>query len=863
MRTLFFYLLALLPAPALYAQLTEDFTDGELTTNPTWLGTLASWNVNAAGQLQSAHTTTNSNFYLSTVNNLATTAQWEFTVRLQFNTSSANYTDVFLTASAADLTAASTTGYFVRIGNTADEVSLYRKDNGSITKLIDGVDGVTNTSDNTLRIKVLRTAAGFVLYHDASGTGNTYTEEGAVADDTYTTSTHFGMVVRQSTSSFFQKHYFDAISITPYTPDVTPPAIAAITALSPTSVDILFSESIERASGEALTNYTVHSIGTPSSAKLDIDNPALVHLTFNIPFTNGATYTLSVNNIQDMAGNVLTNGTGTFSHYTPQRFDVVISEIMADPSPQVDLPNVEYIELKNVSNHNLKLEGWRLHTSSATSGAFPAYTLPPDSFLVITSTAGAASFPKHLRVLGVSTFPSLINTGTLLSLRSKDQTLIHAVDYKASWYGDAEKEEGGWSLEMIAPLNPCTGAANWKASTHPSGGTPGQENAVNAINNDVTPPVLTQVYPTTTLDTLVLQFDEPLDSASAANLANYTVSGNTITGIQVTAPLFQTVYLKLATPLTVNSLYTVTASQVLDCKGNSSENTITTGIPETAAAADLVINEILFNPTPNNEDYIELYNRSSKLLDTKDLWIANRNSSGEITSKKQLTSHPFLLAPGEYLVVTENKSQLQLRYHVKKPEVVLELSSLPSYPDDNGTVVLLNTSGTILDEVAYNEDWHFDLIAEPEGVSLERMDPDGPSQNANNWHSAASTAGYGTPSYQNSQYKQVAESPTLIHITPKVFSPDNDGYDDVAFIQYQAKEPGWVANITLFDAKGIKVRHLVKNGTMGLKGSWRWDGLNEQRQKLPVGTYVVFIELFNLQGKKQHFKQTIVLARKN
>lgn len=861
MRTLILYLLTLLPAPTLYAQLAEDFSDGDLTENPTWLGTLSHWNVNAAGQLQTANTTANSTFYLSTVNELALEAQWEFTVRLQFNTSSANYVDVFLTASAADLTAASTTGYFVRIGNTADEVALYRKDNGSITKIIDGVDGLTNNSDNTLRIKVLRAAAGFVLYRDATGTGNTYTEEGFAADNTYKTSTHFGIVVRQSTSSFFQKHYFDDISISPYTPDVTPPAIASITTLSPTSLDVLFSEPVERSSSETVANYWVNDIGMPATAKLDFSNLALVHLTFATPFTNGVTYTLSVSNINDVAGNTLTNATGIFSHYTPQRFDVVISEIMADPSPQVALPNIEYIELKNVSNRPLNLEGWRLYTTTTASGVFPAYTLPADSFLVITSTSGASSFASHLRVLGISSFPSLVNAGTVLSLRAKDHTLIHAVEYKASWYGDEEKEEGGWSLEMIDPLNPCTGASNWKASTDPSGGTPGKKNAVDGPNRDAAPPVLTLAYPAS-MDTLVLQFDEPLDSASAANLANYTISGNSFVGVQVAAPLFHTVYLKLASPLLASTVYTITANGIKDCKGNSGDNTFTTGIPEAAAPTDIVINEILFNPAPNGEDYIELYNRSNKLLDVKDLFIANRNGSGAVASKKQLTTQPFLLSPGGYLVVTENKAQLALRYLVKKPEAVLEISSLPSYPDKSGTVVLLNGAGTILDEVAYHEDWHFALIANPEGVALERINPSGPSQEASNWRSAASTAGYGTPTYQNSQYKLVEESKTLINLSPKVFSPDNDGYDDLAFIQYQVGEPGWVANITLFDTKGILVRHLVKNGTMGLKGSWVWDGLNEQRQKLPTGTYVVYIELFNLQGKKQRFKQTIVLARK-
>jgi hypothetical protein len=842
----------------------ENFTDGDFTSSPAWLGTPANWKINTTGQLQSANTTASSTFYLSTENTLAKAAEWTFTVRLQFNPSSANYTDVFLTASAADLTAPSTTGYFVRIGNTADEIALYRKDDGSITKLIDGVDGLTNTSDNTLHIKVLRTATNaFVLYRDATGTGTSFTEEGFAVDATYTTSTHFGILVRQSTASFFQKHYFDDISIKPYAPDTTPPALESITVLSPTAIDVLFSEPVERSSSETLSHYSVDGLGAPTAAKLDFGNLALVHLTFATPFTNGATHTLSITNVKDIVGNILTSGTGTFSHYTPQRFDLIIDEIMADPSPQVDQPNVEYIELKNTSGKSLNLAGWRLHTATATSGTFPTYTLPADSFLVVTTTSGASQFPHYLRVLGISSFPSLTNTGATLSLRSKDQTLIHAVDYQDSWYGDEEKEEGGWSLEMIDPQNPCTGASNWKASTHASGGTPGQKNVVHASNPDVIPPALIQASPTS-MDTLVLHFDEPLDSVSAATLTNYTISNNAVVGIKVIAPLFQTVYLKLGTPLTAGTVYTITASNILDCRGNGNnhQNTLTTGVPEAAAVADLVINEILFNPAPNGEDYIELYNKSNKLIDTKDLFLANRNGAGEIASKKQITASSFLVPPGGYLVLTENKASLQLRYHVKRPDVVLELATLPSYPDDDGTVVLLNTSGTVLDEVAYDKDWHFDLIANPEGVALERLDPAGASQSPDNWHSAASTVGYGTPSYQNSQYKQLEESSTLITIAPKVFSPDNDGYDDVAFIQYTTKEPGWVANITLFNAKGVMVRHLVKNGTMGLKGSWRWDGLNEQQQKLPVGTYVVFIELFNLQGKKERFKRTIVLARK-
>src|SRR4030095_12523233 len=96
-------------------------------------------------------------------------------------------------------------------------------------------------------------------------------------------------------------------------------------------------------------------------------------------------------------------------------------------------------------------------------------------------------------------------------------------------------------------------------------------------------------------------------------------------------------------------------------------------------------------------------------------------------------------------------------------------------------------------------------------------------------------------------------------VIPKSFSPDNDGRDDVATIQYKTTEPGYIANITIYDANGRPVRNLVKNGTLGLQGNWTWDGLNDKRGKLPVGTYILFTEIFNLNGKKEVFRNVVVL----
>src|SRR5439155_26472148 len=126
-------------------QVAEDFSDGDWTQAPPWNGNTGDWTINAGKQLQSNNTVANSSYSISTSNSLATMARWDLYLRLNFNTSSANYVDIYVIASASDLSLPSTTGYFIRVGNTQDEIALYRKDPGGvIVKLIDGVDGLTN-----------------------------------------------------------------------------------------------------------------------------------------------------------------------------------------------------------------------------------------------------------------------------------------------------------------------------------------------------------------------------------------------------------------------------------------------------------------------------------------------------------------------------------------------------------------------------------------------------------------------------------------------------------------------------------------------------------------------------------------------
>jgi hypothetical protein len=848
------------------AQLYETFSDSNFSRDPIWVGDTTSFIVNNLNELESNNTTENSRFYLSTKNQIASSAQWEFSVKINFNSSSSNYIDAYLTSLTSDFTAVSNIGYFVRLGNTDDEISLYRKDSdGTITKIIDGENGVLNHSTNVMKIKVVCTQSHqWILYRDMSGTENSFVKEGVASDSNYLNSNYFGFLIKQSTSSFFQKHFFDDIEIKKYVADVTAPEIVSVTAISSASIDILFNEPIDPLS-DIFSNYSANNgLGMPSTVIIDSKNPALVHLTFTNSFTNGYAYTLIIKALKDLAGNEMISSTSTFSFHVPEQYDVVIDELMADPSPEVGLPDFEWIELKNISSFPIDLKGWRLSDLNSSSGPFPEYILQPDSFIIVSASAGLSALAAYSKTISVTNFPSLDNGNDLISVADASGKIIHAIQYSDDWYQNELKKDGGWSLEMIDTKNPCNGFSNWIASKDKSGGTPGRKNSTDGINKDERAPKLVSAFENDS-KTITVVYNEPLDSLKAASVEAYTFN-NGLRPINAiaTAPLFEKVNITLNMPIEKGIIYNISANNISDCSGNiiGEKNFAKFGWAESADTFDVVINEILFHPLSAGVDYVEIYNRSKKIIDLKQLFIANRNTSNVISSIKRLSEESLLLFPEEFMAVTIDPDVVKSQYISLNPDAFLKIKSLPSFSNDEGKVILLNEQGNILDEVDYSDKWHFPLLHNTEGVSLERIDYNAPSVQSN-FHSAATSVGYGTPGYKNSQYKTNEEVPGEITISPEIFSPDNDGNEDFATINYSFPSPGYVANITVFDASGRPVRFLQKNSLSGIKGFYRWDGLDDRNKKLPQGIYIIYTEIFNKEGKKKQFKNSIVLARRN
>jgi hypothetical protein len=552
------------------------------------------------------------------------------------------------------------------------------------------------------------------------------------------------------------------------------------------------------------------------------------------------------------------------SAQSANRYDIIIDEVFPDPTPAIGLPNAEFIELKNISLTAYNLRNWQISDGNTTATIKKDFILQPDSFVIICATSAAKDYSNYGTAIGVSNFPSLTNEGDIIFLKSPEGFTVHATAYDKSWYRNDIKSDGGWTLEMIDPKNPCTGIGNWKASIDSRGGTPGQKNSVDGINIDEHAPSLIRTY-TINDTTIVAVFDETVDSSISSQPSNYNIDngvGNPSSAV-AQAPLFTEVLLKLSAKLNTNTIYQLTANSITDCAGNTiANNAARVGVPVLADTNDIVINEILFNPKPNGYDYVESYNRSNKVIDLQQLYIATRDLAGTLKSIMQLSSVPLLFFPGDYYVVTENKLWVQKNYLAKNPDKISELSSLPSLPDDDGIIVLLNVNQTVVDELHYSHNWQLALISNEEGIALERIDYNKPTQNPNNWTSASSTAGFGTPTYQNSEFKADEQLKGEISITPKIFSPDNDGYEDYCFINYQVPDIGYIANITIYDASGRGVRNLANTATLALTGNFKWDGLDDRQQKLQVGIYIIVTQVFDLSGKTKQFKNVVTLGRK-
>ena len=863
MKYLLLFLL-LLPDLA-HAQLRDDFTDGNFTANPAWTGDVASFQVNAQILQSNGPAVSGTQLQLVTPCQASTGTVWEFWANLKLATSSANYADLWLMASQADLKSANTAGYFVRLGGTSDNVSLFRKDSArAAVPLITGASSTLTSPTNNafVRVRVTRTSANrWTLERDLTG-GRTFVAEATQATDAaHQRSAYFGVLLLYSTANA-RNFYFDDFAVT----DATAPVLLRAVPVNAQQVDVVFNEPVSAASANQAGNYRLQSGAVPVSATLSATNPAVVRLAFGANFS--AQNVLEARNIADLYGNVAAGPqTAPFTAppVAPAFGDLIISEIFADETPQVGLPLSEYVEIYNRSTtKTISLGGVRLGKGGTAAVAVFADTakLLPGQYAVVCGSTRVSQFVQYGKVYGPTNFPSLNNSGDQLVLRGRDGRTLFEVNYSDMWYCDPVKKDGGWSLEMIDTNSYCGGAENWTASTDPKGGTPGKVNSVRAARPDADAPTLLRAV-VLNASTVRVYFSEKLDSAAAATLSRYSLAAPApgIVRAAPVAPDFRQVDLTLASALPASRPTTLTVQTATDCAGNASGplQAANLALPEAAVSGDVVINEILFNPRTGSVRFVEVLNRSQKYFDVQGWQFLRGRVNGRATAT-QLTALPLVIAPGQLLAFATDVASIRNQYPTSHdPANLIQVASLPTFADVD-TVMLLDTRNVELDRLAYSKALHLSLLSTQEGVSLERIRASGPSTGGN-FHSAASSVGYATPGLPNSQAQDAPGGNQELTVAPEVFTPDDDGQQDFATLSFHLDQPGYAATVTVYDALGRLTRRLVRNETLPTNGLVQWDGVDDRGHKAAVGYYILLVELFRPSGgEKREYKKTVVLG---
>jgi hypothetical protein len=269
----------------------------------------------------------------------------------------------------------------------------------------------------------------------------------------------------------------------------------------------------------------------------------------------------------------------------------------------------------------------------------------------------------------------------------------------------------------------------------------------------------------------------------------------------------------------------------------------------------LVINELMYEPGSSNSEFIEFYNLNSDSVDVGGWKIYKSNGDYFEISETSLC-----ILKNEYFVCTGDSAIYDNYSWLKNSKVVVQPSLGLTNSDD--ILILKDAKGNTVDSIYYSTKWHNRNIVETKNKSLERINPGININDPDNWSTAVNAEG-GTPGKENSIFTSNQKLEEKISVSPNPFSPDNDGFEDFAIINYNLKQLTAQVRIKIYDSQGRLVRTLLNNQASGSKGSVVFDGLSDGGHPLRIGIYIIFLEAMNdNSGVLETMKTVVVVARK-
>lgn len=728
-----------------FAQLSEDFSDGEIAYQPTWMGDTGRFSVNVNKQLQSKTFFRGDTAYLVSSSTYNLNTVWEFYIQMNFDPSTSNLFRYYFTSDNIILNQ-SLKGYYLQIGESGstDSYDFYRQTNNSSSKIIDGASKARSVVD-TLRtfIRMVHNKDGYWYLYSRAVDSVNWVLEGSVFDVTHQQSSYTGIYIRH-TSTRSDKFIFDDISIQQDQVDTTAPSLVFSSVVNDSTISIEYNEMLDTSNVRTLNGYILNNSIHPKNI-LFTNNSSVIEIVFSGYLPNGSN-TLTMPFYKDIYGNQQAVKDSFIFQYTIPVLsnvgDIIITEIMADPSPVIAMPNVEYLEIYNTSNKVIPLNGFTISDGTST-GVLGNYSIGINEFVILCKLSDTGMFSQYGKVLGLSVWPTLNNMADVITLKNAKNEVLDQVSYDLTWYKDMLKRDGGYSLERVDFSNQCSAFYNWMASASQNGGTPGQinsywieshENKIFKINH-----VLMKND-----SSIQIQFNHIPDTALAIQETKYRINGFNIYAKRMKwlDENFQTLELTYDYKFNRKRDYKLIVSNVITCDGAYLEENYFTikqiNIDDTSI---IRISELMIDPYPTialpNVEYIEIYNHNNYDVEIINWKIGYNNSDYIIPNNKLLAN--------SYYILCNIKDTLTLREFGNTIGII----GFPTMSNTSARISLKNNKLKVIDEVIYHIDWHSTNAKKLGGWSLEQIDPFSKCNAQTNWSSSIDGSG-GTPGYENS-----------------------------------------------------------------------------------------------------------------
>lgn len=518
--------------------------------------------------------------------------------------------------------------------------------------------------------------------------------------------------------------------------------------------------------------------------------------------------------------------------------DLVISEYLPSPLESTPLPQFEFIEIFNRTSEILPLRGYQIGDDKRYAKIKDGF-IKPGEYLILCPTSAFEDFSQYGKVIPISRWSAINNDNDKIILKNSDGIIISQVEYDQNNFNHVF---GSGTVEKIDLNRFCSNDDNWGLSSNTDGGTPGFKNSNSQYNPDRLKPFVIESFQKDS-NQIRISFNEPLFPSDSFNLklSPYIKLDSIRLSRNNSYDLF------FAESFNNNTIYSFNIDRIRDCNNNYSNSIsgeiIVPGHPE---KGNLIINEILFEPDPLVTEFIEIYNASEVYIDLSkiDLWINN----------KAIGLMDDIIKPYEIKVLTKDPESLLNKYPNSLTNA-LQKFNLPSLRNDSSSLKMVFEE-VVLDSARYDSDWHFELIDEPKGVSLERISIQSDGYQKSSWFSASKTSGYATPGKMNSHSISKDAMGSMFSVSPKSISPNNDGFQDIAFISYKIDKLGVMANLKIFDIRGNLIKVLANNSLLQTEGYFTWDGTSDINIELKTNYYILFVELYDNNGflKRERFK---------